>query len=317
MSELTKLPSKLQITYATFGLMDLHNARALFDLLDCSQATKSDYKARVKQVIEYLKEHELTDDKKLTKNCLINYKKSLAYNNKISVATKNKQLMTAKRFLQILYNASLIPFDATTDITGRQIKGFSQSKKHKKYGLKTSEVEAICQYLQSSSDTRLKAILSLLIYQGMRLIEISRLDIEDFDVKHMSLRVLGKGKDDKEAIRLHKQTTIALTDYIKASQLKTGAMFVSQSNNSAGKRLSKKSIYNLVKGLLNELNIDNACHGFRHHFITALIDNGFELMRVIKLSRHTSIDMMQVYYDEVNDIERADELLNSLDYQLV
>ncbi|MCY4129025.1 MAG: hypothetical protein OXG15_07260, partial [Gammaproteobacteria bacterium] len=179
MSNITKLPPKLQMGFDMFGI-DLHNARAVFNLLDCSQATKTDYKNRIKPVIEYIKEHGLTEHG-LSKNVLIDYKQTLADNNKISVATKNKQFMTAKRFLQILYNAGVTNVDATTDITGRGIKGFSQSKKHKKYGLKTSEVEAICQYLQSSSDTRLKAILSLLIYQGMRLIEISRLDVSDFD----------------------------------------------------------------------------------------------------------------------------------------
>ena len=300
------LPSPADITK-----IDLNNAKQMFDLLDCSDNTKADYKARVGDFIKHLSADGLT------KKSLLDYKKSLANNNKISVATKNKQLMTAKRFLQIMFNAGIIPFDASKDITGRGVKGFQQSAKHKRYGLKSDEVIAICKHLQDSQDFRLKAILSLLIYQGLRRVEIVRLDVSDFNVGDLSLKVRGKGKDDKEPIRLHKQTATAIRQYLKSSGLKTGAMFVSQSNNQSGSRLTEVSLYRLVKSLLDELGIVNSLHGFRHRFITDLIDTGAGLMQVKKMSRHRGIDMLQVYYDESQDISDADKLLNSLSYQLV
>ncbi|MCY3853809.1 MAG: tyrosine-type recombinase/integrase [Thaumarchaeota archaeon] len=300
------LPSPADITK-----IDLNNAKQMFDLLDCSENTKADYKARVGDFIKHLSADGLT------KKSLLDYKKSLANNNKISVATKNKQLITAKRLLQIMFNAGIIPFDASKDITGRGIKGFHQSTKHKKRGLKSDEVFKICEYMQDSQDYRLKAILSLLIYQGLRRIEIVRLDVNDFNANNLTLMIKGKGKDDKEPIRLHQQTATAISQYLKSTQLKTGALFVSQSNNQAGSRLTEVSLYRLVKGLLNKLKIANSTHGFRHRFITDLIDKGFTLMQVKKVSRHSNIEMLNTYYDEVKDIEIVDEMLGSVDYQLV
>lgn len=292
--------------------IDINNAKNMFDLIDCSQATKSDYKARIGGFISYL---ENTGG--LTKKSLIDYKDELANNHHISVSSKNKALITAKRFLQICFNAELIDFDACKDIAGREIRGFSQSQKHKKHGLTSDEVEKICEYMQGSSDLRLKAILSLLIYQGLRRVEIIRLDVSDFDALNLSLMVRGKGSDDKEPIRLHQQTATAISQYLKFYKLKTGAIFTSKSNNSDGERLTGRSLYRLVKSLLKELNIDKDIHSFRHFFVTQLIDNGFEIMQTMKLSRHKSLPMMQVYYDESQSLEFTDEMLNSLRYKLV
>ena len=105
--------------------------------------------------------------------------------------------MTAKRLLQIMFNAGIIPFDASKDITGRGIKGFNQSQKHKKFGLKSDEVFKICEHMQGSSDLRLKAILSLLIYQGLRLVELTRIDVEDFDSNNLILLIKVKVKTIK------------------------------------------------------------------------------------------------------------------------
>ena len=93
---------------------------------------------------------------------------------------------------------------------------------------------------------------------------------------------------------------------------------MSQSRNaSAGQRLSKTSIYMLVKALLNQLDIKNSTHGFRHRFITDLIDTNANLMAVKKLSRHSNLNMLNVYYDENQDIADADSLLSNLKYKLV
>ena len=48
------------------------------------------------------------------------------------------------------------------------------------------------------------------------------------------------------------------------------------------------------------LQIDGSAHGFRHYFITKLIMSyKGELLTVSKYSRHRSIQMLEVYNDEV------------------
>ncbi|WP_353123896.1 site-specific integrase, partial [Dysgonomonas capnocytophagoides] len=65
-------------------------------------------------------------------------------------------------------------------------------------------------------------------------------------------------------------------------------------------RLTTKSIREIIKKVLNELDIDGSTHGFRHFFITKLIKSyKGELLTVSRYSRHRSIQMLEVYNDEI------------------
>jgi len=61
---------------------------------------------------------------------------------------------------------------------------------------------------------RLKAILSLLIFQGLRQIEITRLNVSDIDLKNKTANILGKGRDDKELVHLHSIAVKVLKEYL-------------------------------------------------------------------------------------------------------
>jgi integrase/recombinase XerC len=80
-------------------------------------------------------------------------------------------------------------------------------------------------------------MLALFMYQGLRQIEVVRLDVTDIDLKNGKAFIHGKGRDDKEPIALHPYTTQALADYLQASNKKSGALFTSTSNNSYNQRI--------------------------------------------------------------------------------
>ena len=56
----------------------------------------------------------------------------------------------------------------------------------------------------------------------------------------------------------------------------------------------------LVKNTLNDLGIDKTTHGFRHYFTTKLIKvyKG-DLLEVAQYTRHKSLEMLQVYNDNI------------------
>ncbi len=100
-----------------------------------------------------------------------------------------------------------------TDIT-QNIKSFKQSKKHKRDGLNEEEINLLVEKLNNIQSNprsiRLKAILSLLILQGLRECEITRLNVADIDLVNSTAFICGKGQDDKELIYLHPEATKAL-----------------------------------------------------------------------------------------------------------
>jgi len=277
-----------EITKFNLSSINLDDVKKLFSTLDISETTKQDYQNRIKLFIEFI------GNTSFNFNSYMEFKNYLRNKNNWSVSTKNKYLITAKVLLNVLQQRGIIP-----DIT-KNVKVFSQVKKHKKQGITESEIKTISLNLKNT-DTRTQAIITLLTYQGLRQIELTRLDIEDIDLKSGFAFIQGKGQDDKTKIYLHTDTIKALRNYINDYNVKSGALFFSVSNRGKNKRLSTRTIRGIVKTLLNEIGVEKTTHGFRHYFTTRLIKhyNG-NIIQVSKYTRHKSLEMLQVYNDDIN-----------------
>lgn len=275
-----------------------------FDLIDAKQGTREDYKSRISLFIDFAKPTGVGIDTFLL------FKRYLEARNDYSISTKNKYLTAARIFLKEVHKRR--PDVLMSDIT-LNIKGFSQSKKHKRAGLNEDQFAEVRSKLEALTDEgsaqafRLKAIVILLSLQGLRQIEVSRLDVSDVDLVRSKAFIQGKGSDDKEAIDLHPATVQAVADYMQSNSIKSGPLFVSESNRGKGQRLTTRSIRRIVKGLFADLEFDAAfVHGLRHYFTTKMI-KAFkgDLLKVAKFTRHKSLEMLTVYND---DIEREADL---------
>lgn len=290
-----------ELTTTTKYELQLNKTDAIkaFELLPISDNTRADYKARIGLYVDFINQHGLN------RNTLLDYRRYLDNRTDYSVSTKNKYYTSAKRYTGVLFTAGLLPVDITKDISGQDLKGFKQDKYHKKDGLTADEIQRLADYLKeldhTPSNMRLKAMLALFMYQGLRQIEVIRLDVTDIDLKIGKAQVLGKGKDDKQAIHLHPYTITALTDYLQATNKKSGALFTSNSNNSLNGRLTTRAIRKIIKQLLDQLDIQNSVHGFRHYFTTTLVKHyKGDLLAVTHYTRHSNLQMLQVYNDEIN-----------------
>lgn len=265
----------------------------IFDTIDVSENTRQEYGSRIKHFIQFAQSNGINQ------STYLGYKRFLGTNDMYSVSTKNKYLISAKVFLDGLYRLQLIPIKITDNI-----KGFKQSKLHKKDGLNESDINKLQLYCTTLEPTqtnqRLRAIIALFLFQGLRQIEIVRLNVEDIDLKNKVAFIHGKNKDDKEPIHLHPETAKILRAYMQGYSYRNGALFRSESNNCRGQRITTKSIREIIKQVFANLDIDGTAHGFRHFFITKLIKSyKGELLTVSKYSRHSSIQMLEVYNDEV------------------
>lgn len=273
----------------TFSIEDFKkSAFLIFDGLDISLTTRNDYKARIPLFLNFIKKNGFNNDTFLA------YKRFLENKNDYSVATKNKYLAAARVLLKELSRRGKIQ-----DITVG-VKSFKQDKKHKRDGLSEDEVKLLAEYLKYQADTRIRAIMALLIFQGLRQIEIIRLDVSDLDLVAKTALIKGKGKDDKEMIDLHPNTINALKAYMTAYKVKDGALFTSLAKNRRNKRLTTRGLRMIVKKVLNGLKIDKCVHGFRHYFTTTLIKNfKGNLLEVAQYTRHRSLEMLQIYNDRI------------------
>lgn len=292
-SNLTIIEGQKLHRVTEFNNDSMSRSVGIFDRLDISESTRQDYTGRINTFIEFIK------NKGFNKDSYLEYKRQLSQKTDLSVSTKNKYLIVARIYCKELHREGYLPIDIT-----QNIKSFQQSRKHKKDGFSESEIQKILDYIQnqpaSYATWRIKTLLSLLILQGLRQIEIIRLDVSDIDLTSQTAFVKGKGRDDKEIIDLHPITVSALKEYIKKYHIADGALFVSTSNNSKRKRLTTKSIRNLINPILRNLEIDKTVHGFRHYFTTKLIQSyKGDLLTVAQYTRHKSLEMLQVYNDTI------------------
>ncbi|MDB5178223.1 MAG: Integrase [Patescibacteria group bacterium] len=266
---------------------------AIFERLDVSEATRADYQARIGSFLHFI------EGGGLNRNSFLDYKRWLANRTDLAASTKNKHLAVARIWLKELNRQGVLPADIT-----QNVKGFAQGKRHKRDGLTKVEVQELADMLRQLPDTvenaRLKAIISLLALQGLRQIEVTRLDVKDLELARGIAHVRGKGRDDTEPVYLHPETVRSLREHLKANRVADGPLFTSRSHNSLNCRLTTRSVRNLVQLCLAELGIEKTTHGLRHYFTTQLIkEYKGDLLEVARYTRHRNIETLQVYWDGV------------------
>lgn len=232
----------------------------VFGALDVTDATRNEYRVRITHFIRYAETHGIN------RNSYLDYKRHLARIDTFSVSTKNKYLIAAKIFLDGLHRLNLIPQKITD-----HIRGFTQSRLHRKEGLQDADIGKLQRYCSDLPPTpqnlRLRALVALFLFQGLRQIEVVRLDVGDIDLRNKTALIRGKGRDDKEPIHLHPSTVRVLREYLNCYRFRSGALFRSDSNHCRGERLTTKSVREIIKRVFAELEIDGSTHGFRHFLL--------------------------------------------------
>ncbi len=274
------------------------NAYEVFDTLDVSEATRADYTARLIPFLSFV------EDKQFSINTFLDFKRDLRSRDDLSASSKNKNLVVARIFLKELNRRGILPVDIT-----HNIRNFRLDKRHKINGLDDREVESLEWWCQAHrvEKPREVAIMCLLYYQGLRLCELSRLNWEDVLWRNDQILIKGKGRDDKETVRLHPVTAKALKQYYDVRQYidlegyrPRGAMFRSRSIPSKQGRLTTRGLRLIVKNVFEEQGIEKSVHGLRHTFCTRLVKyfNG-DITKVAMFTRHRSLEMVQIYNDAV------------------
>jgi site-specific recombinase XerD len=140
------------------------------------------------------------------------------------------------------------------------------------------------------------ALVDLLFATGMRVGEVSSLDINDFFAKEGVFRVKGKGGRDRLAVIVDEETVRIQRAHLEARRrIESGsaALFL----NASGGRLSTQGIANVVAWLRREARIKRHItpHMLRHTVATLLLRNGVDIRVVQEFLGHASIATTQRY----------------------
>jgi len=146
-----------------------------------------------------------------------------------------------------------------------------------------------------------RAILELLYASGLRVSELTGLNLGDMDRKELMLRVRGKGNKERIVPYGGKaQQALEAYEPLREEVLRKAAgrgerqaVFL----NHMGTRLTQRSVARIVKkySRLANINWDLHPHSLRHAFATHLLADGADLRAIQELLGHSSLSTTQRY----------------------
>lgn len=165
-----------------------------------------------------------------------------------------------------------------------------------------------CRYL----GIRNKAIISLFVATGLRLEELSRINLSDFDPRFQQVRIRGKGAKSR-VVPINGEARKALRSYLQARQ--DGYDELWQTDD--GQPMSMYSIKIMVARLKKRARVGSGggAHRFRHYFATRYLEAGGDINSLRLLLGHATLSMV-LRYSRYVDAQRAlseHHLFNPLD----
>ncbi len=152
-----------------------------------------------------------------------------------------------------------------------------------------------------------RAILELLYASGVRVTELTLLDVDDVSLQTQVVHVGREGK--RRVVPIQERAVAALADYLKQARPELTpraterALFV----NPHGGRLTRQGLWLIIKEYVRESGITTPVtpQTLRHSFAVHLLNDGADVQAVQRLLGHANLSTTQLYARLVETTEAA------------
>lgn len=212
----------------------------------------------------------------------------------MSPKTMSRKLSTLRTFYKYLLLDRIITKDPTANL---------ESPKPSKYlpgVLQQSEVELLLSApdLSTKKGIRDKAVLETLYATGMRVSELTGLNLDDIHLKFQYAKCFGKGGKER-IVPLGSYAIDAINQYLEKCRplllkdKKNPSLFL----NQRGGTLSRQSVWSMMKEYGRQVGIgDNLSpHTLRHSLAAHMLENGADLRTVQEILGHADLATTQIY----------------------
>ena len=258
-----------------------------------SPHTRLAYLGDLREFHTFLKEQlgrgvQLADLRVVNKVLLRRFLANLHRRNRKS--TIGRKLAAMRTFFRFLVRESLLPANPAEGMAT------PRAEKYLPRTLSVDQAFALLDGVPTATPLSLRdrAILETLYSCGLRIGELTTLDIGNIDLPQRLVRVLGKGRKER-IVPIGGKAVEALDRYLatRGAVADAAPLFV----NHRGGRLTPRSIQRKLKEQLlsARLLIDATPHSLRHSFATHLLDSGADLRSIQELLGHASLSTTQKY----------------------
>lgn len=256
-------------------------------------ATILAYSKDLDQLIEFLKELNITDLKNINSDHLKGFKEHLTQ-EKYTLKSISRKLNSIKSFFKYLSEQDMVEENPALQVS------------HPKYKIQPPRILSPLEYRalrdSAKNDSRIYAIIELLLQTGIRIGELASLQLEDIDLEKGSLAIRPYESHPDRRVPLNKTAQRAIEDYLKERpKTRTSTLFVTKTGNPFLIRNIRTSINRFFK----IAGIENAkVNDLRHTFIVEQLKQGVPIVELSKISGHKRLSTTEKYLQFVQDSER-------------
>lgn len=281
---------------------------------DVKESSRNLYTRTLTQFFKWVQETGRTMDS-MTREDILDYKDHLS-DQALSALTIGSYIVAVRKFYEWAEANKFYPNIA------KGIKTPPRKQAFKKQHLTDSKSSELLAHFESLS-LRDFAIVNLILRTGLRTIEVVRADIGDitFRGERRILKIWGKGKmkSDKESdfVVLSDKVYQPIANYLATRKgAKAGEpLFVSNSRQNRGERLTTRTISSLCKEGMRAIGLDGkefTAHSLRHTTAVAILKHGGSITDVQGVLRHSSPVTSQIYTESIKEemrLQQAPELM--------
>ena len=263
-----------------------------------SKLTIDGYLKDLDLFLEYLNENDIKNYKDIEYQDIrlyINYLYNLKYNNK----TISRHISSLRSFFKYLKTNNIIDDNPCILVSNPKL-----DKKLPKY-LSYEDIEKLLNAFDNNNYIGLRnsTILEMLYSTGIRVSEITNIEINDISLSTKTIKIIGKGNKERIAYFGTKCYNL-LNLYLKNSYPKINInnldyLFLSKT----GKKINDREIRTIVDSAAKIAGIDMKIspHVLRHTYATHMLSEGADLRSVQELLGHENLSTTQIYTHLTNE----------------
>lgn len=266
------------------------NFKTQLESLGRASATILAYTKDIEQLSSYLSKNGKANLIEITQEDIDSFKEDLDQKN-YTAKSISRKLNSIKAFFRYLKSQNLIQANPASLVA------------HPKYDLKPPRVLSKLEYraLRDAcrADTRISAIVEILLQTGMRISELANLALEDIDQKNNKLNIKAYESHAQREIPLNTASKASLESYL-VERPKGGSkqVFITKTGNPFLVRNIRSSIdrYFQLAGI-KEAKVND----LRHTFIAQQLMAGTPLVYVSKLAGHKRLSTTEKYLEFITE----------------
>jgi integrase/recombinase XerD len=261
---------------------------------DLSRNTLESYKRDLAQYVHFIQHQGIAAWRETGKAHIMAYLNELKKIGRAS-ATLSRTMVSLRAFYQFLLKERQIDQDPSLNL--------ETPKMEKKLPgiLSIQDIEILLEapLTSQANGSRDKAMLELLYATGIRVTELTSLNLDDVNLQMGYIRCVGKAGKER-MIPIGSMSARCLEAYITGMRSKLlkqsealDALFIGH----LGTRMTRQGFWKIIKRYAQETRILKPItpHTLRHSFAAHLLENGADLRTVQEMLGHADISTTQIY----------------------